>query len=214
MTNLPILDRRSALKTRHRAAILRAARELVGERGGPRFSVEELADRADVARRTVFNHFASIDEVLLTLCDEVLDVLIDDFVAVVAATPVGDRTRASMFDEIADTFRSADLPRAITTIVQILGTPATEDSRGQVLGNTAFSRVGDRLVEEVQRRNADTDPLDAELLVSSLMSGIIVISTHWITLTGAVVNDRSRREWQRLLSRLIDAVRSGYMPTT
>lgn len=214
MTNPPMLDRRSALKTRHRAAILRAARELVDERGGPRFSVDELADRADVARRTVFNHFASVDEVLLTLCDEVLDVLIDDFVAVVAATPVGERTRSSMFDEIAQTFRSADLPTAIATIVQILGTPTPDDSRGQVLGNTAFSRVGDRLVEEVQRRNADTDPLDAELLVSSLMSGIIVISTHWITHTGAVIDPKGRAEWQRLLSRLIDAVRSGYMPAS
>jgi len=52
------IDRRAALKAKHRAAILQAARDLVDERGGRGFSVDELAARADVARRTVFNHFS------------------------------------------------------------------------------------------------------------------------------------------------------------
>ncbi|CAN5251521.1 hypothetical protein BH09ACT1_BH09ACT1_22280 [soil metagenome] len=214
MTISPTVDRRSLLKSRHRAAILTAARELVSERGGPRFSVDELADRADVARRTVFNHFASVDEVLLTLCDEVLNILIDDFVAMVAAAPIGDRTRASMFDEIVDTFRTADLPLAISTIVQILGAPDSDAASEQRLANAAFARLGDRLVEEVQRRNADIDPLDAELLVSSLMSGVVVISKHWIARTGAAIDKAARAEWQRLLTKLIDSIRSGYLPTS
>jgi len=212
VTISPGIDRRSLLKSRHHAAILTAARELVSERGGPRFSVDELAERADVARRTVFNHFASVDEVLLTLCDEVLNILIDDFVAMVAAAPIGDRTRTSMFDEIVHTFRTADLPLAISTIVQILGSPDSDAASEQRLANAAFARLGDRLVEEVQRRNADIDPLDAELLVSSLMSGVVVISKHWIAHTGAAIDEAGRAEWQRLLTKLIDSIRSGYLP--
>lgn len=63
-------DRRAALKAKHRAAILQAARDLVDERGGREFSVDDLAARADIARRTVFNHFASLDEVLLAVCEQ------------------------------------------------------------------------------------------------------------------------------------------------
>ena len=45
------------MKTRHRDAILSAARALVDERGGPAFSVEELAVRADGAVLTWGSNF-------------------------------------------------------------------------------------------------------------------------------------------------------------
>jgi TetR/AcrR family transcriptional regulator of autoinduction and epiphytic fitness len=115
------LDRRAVLKSRHRAAIIDAAQQLVEERGGPNFTADELADRADVARRTIFNHFSSVDEVLLTLCSNALEVLIDDFVADVAAAPDGDGTRAALFEQIAQTMRKTDPPSEISTIARIIG---------------------------------------------------------------------------------------------
>ena len=68
-------NRFAALKARHRRAILDAAKELISEGGAARFSVDQLAERADVSRRTVFNHFASIDDVVTTVCTEVLGVV-------------------------------------------------------------------------------------------------------------------------------------------
>jgi len=205
-------DRRAALKSRHREAILRAARDLVDERGGPGFGVDELAERADVARRTVFNHFASLDEVLLTLCGDALDVLIDDFVGAVAALPRGGGTRSSMFDEIAQTLRSADLPSAIVRIASILGTPVPteDDPRGRALSEVAFARAATRLLAEVLRRNPGVDVLDAELLVGSMMNGVIVVSGYWIRDTGIDLGPAGRTAWHDLLTRLIDSVRSGY----
>lgn len=205
-------DRRTALKERHRAAILAAARSLVDERGGPRFTVDELAQRADIARRTVFNHFASLDEILLTLCADALEVIIDDFIAGVAAAPVGDDSRASMFDEIAQMLGTADLPAAIARIALILGEPDPDDPRGRALSDEAFTRAATRLLGEVTRRHPKADPLDAELLVSSLMSGVIVIATHWILHTGVRLDDEGRRDWNDLLTRLTDSVRAGYRP--
>lgn len=205
------VDRRDALKLRHRGAILAAARALINERGGPTFTVDELAARADVARRTVFNHFASTDEILLTLCGDVLDVVIDDFIDAVAAAPVGDGSRASMFAEIAQTFRSADLPGVIADVVKILGGPLGRSS--QALSDQAFARAGERLVDEVLRRNPGQDRLDAQLLVGSLMNGVMVISQHWVDHSGVRLDEEGRSEWQVLLTRLIDSVRSGYMPT-
>ncbi|ROQ41508.1 TetR family transcriptional regulator [Frondihabitans sp. PhB188] len=203
-------DRRAALKARHRAAILGAARELVDEKGGPRFSVDELAERADVARRTVFNHFASLDEILLTLCDDALEVIIEDFLAVARATPVGDGSRSAMFDEVAQMLRTADLPSAIASIGRILGPLDPIDSRGRALSDAAFARAAERLLPEVARRNPGADSLDAELLVSSLMGGVIVIAKHWVVMTDVRLDDGTRAQWSELLGRLIDTVRTGY----
>jgi AcrR family transcriptional regulator len=206
-------DRRAELKARHRAAIIAAARELLEEQGSPTFSVDDLAARADVARRTVFNHFASLDDVLLTVCADVLAVVVDEFLASVERTPVGDGSRASMFDEIAAAVDESDLPTAIATIARIIGVPGESDERANALADAAFARVGGRLLDEVARRNPGVDPLDAELLVGSLMNGVAVIAKHWIVRTDAVLDDASRAEWKRLLGRLFDGVRSGYMPT-
>ena len=111
-----VTDRRAALKAKHRAAILQAARDLIDERGGRDFSVDDLAARADIARRTVFNHFASLDEVLLAVCEQELSVIIDRFLADMARTPVGDGSRASMFDELESAARGADLAPAIASM--------------------------------------------------------------------------------------------------
>ena len=72
-------DRRTELKARYRQAILDAADSLICERGKPQFSVDELAERADVSRRTVFNHFSSLDDVIMTTCTQVLRATVDEF---------------------------------------------------------------------------------------------------------------------------------------
>ena len=208
----PVLDRRAALKARHRAAILAAASALVEERGGPGFGVDELAARADVARRTVFNHFASHDDVLLTFCTDALTVVVDDVLASVASTPMGDGSRSAMLDELAAALFASDLPTAIAAVVRITGSGEV-DERTRPLADLAFARVGERLLQEVARRHPAADALDAALLVGSLMNGVSVIALHWIARTGAALDPASRAEWEQLLTRLLHSLRSGYMPT-
>ncbi|WP_123944539.1 TetR/AcrR family transcriptional regulator [Frondihabitans sp. PhB161] len=203
-------DRRAALKARHRAAILHAARSLVAERSGPFFSADELAERADIARRTVFNHFASIDEILLTLCAEILDVIIDDFVSAVATRPVGADTLLALFDEITASLESTDLPATIASIGSLLGAPDVDDPRGDTLSDEAFTRVAERLLVEASRRHPGVDDLDVEILVHSLMSGVLVIAKRWVLLCGVRLDDDSRSQWRHLLNRLTSTLRSGY----
>lgn len=207
-------DARLAIKDRHRGAILGAASALLEERGGPRFNVDELADRAGISRRTVFNHFASVDEIVLTLCDDVLDVIIDDFIATVAALPPGDGSRSSMFDEISDCLQTADIPSVIANMEGILGEPGSDESRERMLSGRAFTRAADRLLAEVMRRNPGADPLEAELLVGTLMNGVIVVVNHWIAQVGIRLDDTGRAAWQSLLDTLLIGVRSGYLPVT
>ncbi|MDP4335068.1 TetR/AcrR family transcriptional regulator [Curtobacterium sp. A7_M15] len=205
------IDRRAALEAKHRAAILQAARDLIDERGGRGFSVDDLASRADIARRTVFNHFGSLDEVLLAVCEEELSVIVDRFLGDMAKTPVGDGSRSSMFDELESAARGADLAPAIAGMYRILGDPGKDDPKAAVLTQTAFARVTDRLRDEVARRHPAADALDAALLVESLMSGIVVIAEHWLTTTGPRLDREALDDWDALLARLVHSVRSGYM---
>ncbi|MGY3262915.1 TetR/AcrR family transcriptional regulator [Frigoribacterium sp. 2355] len=203
-------DRRAALKAKHRQAIVDAADALIAERGAPRFSVDELAERADVSRRTVFNHFSSLDDVVMTACARVLTGAVDEFRAATAATPVGDGSRASLFVEMIQAMQSIDLPAVVSYLWGVLGDGS--DPRSHGLMQDVFARVTEQLSIEMAERSPATDPLEAEVLVSSLMNGIAVVARHWITRTGAIVDADSRDVWADLLDRMTTSVRTGYGP--
>jgi len=205
------LDRRSALKARHRLAILDAADSLIRERGKPHFSVDELAQRADVARRTVFNHFASLDEIVSITCTRVLTGAVDEFRAATERTPDGDGTAFSLFSEIALAVRGMDLPTVIAYLWGVLAEEG-EDGRSQSAMQDVFARTTEQLALELADRSVDIDRFEVEILVSTLMNGVAVAARHWITTTGASLDPESRAVWDRLLDRLIDAVRTGYAP--
>ena len=203
-------DRRAALKARHRRAILDAAKALITEDGATRFSVDQLAERADVSRRTIFNHFVSIDDVVTTVCTEVLGVVIDTFRQLVTAAPVGPGSRASMFATVAAALRATDVPGTIAFLWRALGGFDTSDPRPRQIFNATFARTTADLAHELAERNAGLDRLEAELLVSSLMHGTEVIAQHWLTVTGAATDDAARALWEELLDRLIESIRAGY----
>ena len=208
----PTSDRRAALKARHRRAILDAADALLAERGGPDFTVDELAERADISRRTVFNHFASLNDVVLSTCTERLNQVIEEVQAAASATPLGDGSRASIFDELALTLRGADLPTAITYLAGALGPLSDrDDPRPAMLAQEAFSRVADHLGAQLLRRYPHADVLDVRLLVSSLVHGVSVIAMHWSDTTDPA-DPGARAAWDALVDRLVTSVRAGYMP--
>ncbi|MFB9235594.1 TetR/AcrR family transcriptional regulator [Plantactinospora siamensis] len=203
-------DRRTALKARHRRAILDAARALISDGGTARFSVDELADRADVARRTVFNHFASVDDVVTTVCTEVLGVVIDRLRDQITAGAAGSGSRSSMFESVAAALRATDVPGTIAFLWRALGGFSAADPRPKQIFQATFSRTTAALAREVAERNPNLDPLEAELLVSSLMHGTEVIAELWLTETGAATDEAARARWHDLLDRLIDSTRKGY----
>ncbi|MEV0902964.1 TetR/AcrR family transcriptional regulator [Actinoplanes sp. NPDC049802] len=202
MTTAP-LDRRAALKARHRRAILDAADALIGE--GVRFSVDQLAERADVSRRTIFNHFVSIDDVVTTVCSEMLGEAVGRF-----RSTVTSGQRASMFDDVAGALRDTDVPGVIGYLWRALGGFAPGDPRAEHIFQATFARTSEEMARELARRYPGVDPIDAAILVSSLMNGTVVVATHWIAVTSAATDGESRDLWRHLLERLIETVRTGY----
>ncbi|GAA4157128.1 hypothetical protein GCM10022286_08350 [Gryllotalpicola daejeonensis] len=206
-------DRRTAAKARHRTAILDAARELIAEQGGPGFSVDELAERADVSRRTIFNHFATVDDILITLCTELLAVVVDDLVARIGSDEASAIDSAFLFGTFETAMRSPELARAINAIVTILGGPDTTPAaaaRADALKQIAFNRIARDSVEKIARRSGGADPLDVEIMFGAVMAGVVVIADRWVAQTGASLGARSLAAWDRLVGDLFSRLGSGF----
>ena len=211
MTNSSTIDRRAALKARHRQAILDAADELIRERGNPRFSVDELAERADVSRRTVFNHFASLDDIVVTACTQLLTGTVEEFRAVTGSPLVSDGSREALLDEFAAGMSRIDLPSVISYLAGVFFDEGA-DSRSHSVMHDVFTRTTEQMSREVAARSVEADELEVEVLVGSLMNGVAVIARRWIELTGGTLDAQSRELWRELLDRLISTVRAGYGP--
>lgn len=200
-------DRRTALRDRHRRALLDAAAELMAEAGGAGFTVDELAARADVARRTVFNHFASLDDVVTTVCTELLSGVVDRILASTAAS--GRASSSSIFDELVHALRTTDVVGPMAFVTHALGDPEAHPGRAALLLRTMHD-LSARVAGALAQRHPDADPLEVRILVNSLVSGLTVLHEPWYAATGGADDDRSRRVWDELLDRLVDNVRAGY----
>lgn len=185
-----------------------AAAVLMRERLSAGFSVDELASAAEVSRRTIFNHFASIDEVVIEVFGHELGAVVERL-----ATPPSGATGVggSMFDELADTFRTTDLISPMVYLTRILGNEdPTLTARQAHLAARAFTAISERLIQEVRLRHPAADPLTVSLLVSSMTHGLMVIYSHWSTACGAVDTIDSRRLWSQFLERLLESFSTGF----
>ena len=203
-------DRRAALKTANRQAIIVAAAQIVGERGLAGLTADELAARADVSRRTIFNHFASLDEIVPAGFAEAIGVIVEEFTAVAEATPVGEGTSASMFDEIARVIQASDIVTPVSRLLRLLGPKVDADVRQDVWAKEATRITSNRLTAEVLRRHPAADPLDVDVLVGSLVGGLGAVALHWHVRTGASDDPESRAVWDELVDRVLSTFRDGY----
>lgn len=214
MSDVVSIDRRAALKQRSRQAIVDAAAALLEEHGGLRFSVDQLAERADVSRRTVFNYFATLDDVATAVCSDVLGGLVDTFVTTALADPPVDDTPAAMFTEVAHALRSTELVGPMAYLTRTLGGATRrvdlESPWTAMLLLRSFDEVSRRFADAMAVRHPRAETLEVHLLVNALVSGLIVLYHHWLADTGAVDDDASREVWDAYLERLLAAVGTGY----
>lgn len=176
---------------------------------GTHFTVDQLAERADVSRRTVFNHFGSLDDIVLEVFGEMLESILGDIESGFG-TEVGTRPGA-IFDELAEALRSTDLVTPITRLKRMLARGGSEPSPSQAaLFESAITDVTARLAAMILHRRPQADPLVIDLMCGGLVSGGVVVVHHWERVTGGVDTEDSRRTWAELLDRMISVNRDGY----
>jgi AcrR family transcriptional regulator len=207
------VDGRSAVRVRHRRAILDAAVALVRTGDGARFTADELAVRAGVSRRTVFNHFASLDDVLLAVCTETLDVVAEQVRVFPGSADARDGGRAAMFTALAHALRAADLSGPVLQVWQALGGSLGDAQRTRAFAQQALAVVAEQLAAQLAGQYPDADPLDVALLASLLTHGLGVIAGQWVS-AAEPGRPPEPGDWDRLLQRLLDTVGSGYLPAS
>ncbi|HEV7951396.1 MAG TPA: TetR/AcrR family transcriptional regulator, partial [Glaciihabitans sp.] len=172
-----LADRRALARARHRAAILQAANELIRAKGSPAFSADELAQQADVSRRTIFNHFASLDEVVTVASAQVLAEAVEEIRAAATRTVPGDGSTASTFANMADVFAALDLTPTIAYLAGVLGGHESAWRTSHLIEDV-FGRVTEILTVAATAGHED-DSLGPQILVSSLMGGVTVVAQRW-----------------------------------
>ena len=170
--------------------------------------MHELADRANVSRRTVFNHFSSLDDVIMTTCTRLLGAVVDDFRAATQLT-IRDGSREDLFAEITTAVRAMDLP---TVVAYLWGVLNADDAAGRSPHALldVFTRATQQLSTEIADRSTVIDEFEVAILVSSVMNGVAVVSEHWLARTGGNLDESSRAVWDDLVDRLITSIRTGY----
>ena len=206
-------DGRSAVRVRHRRAILDAAVALIQSGDGVRFTADELAVRAGVSRRTVFNQFSSLDDVLLAVCTETLDVVAAQVQVVPDSGSAVDGSRAAMFTALAHALRAADLSGPILQVWRALGGPQVDEQRTGAFAQQALALVAEELTAQLAGHYPDAEPVEVALLASLLTHGLGVIAGQWVR---AALPGRppEAADWDPLLERLLETVGSGYLPRT
>ncbi len=93
-------SRRPGARPEKRAAIVAAARRSFGEEGFARSSIDRIAEGAGVSTRTIYNHFASKDDLFAAVLEESATEVADDFVARIQAEE-GDEPLEPRLRELA-----------------------------------------------------------------------------------------------------------------
>jgi TetR/AcrR family transcriptional regulator of autoinduction and epiphytic fitness len=203
--------REAASMERRRRRIVRAATELLAEHGVEGLSVDEVAARAEVSRRTVFNYFHSTEELLIAVGTEMLSDVIDSLTMGDAPVPADAGTHAALLDDVVTMLRSIDLLGPILRLTHILGPMGHQDARVLAVVRDTVLSVSDNLMATARQRHPQVPALDVELLVSSLLGGLMVLQRHWSEQSGLADTPETRRLWSDLFERLVLQIRQGFL---
>jgi AcrR family transcriptional regulator len=166
---------RERKKMATREALHEAAVQLAVEQGFDRVTVEAIADRAGVSRRTFSNYFASKEEALFSGDAERLGRVVE----LVRAEPA-DMAPWSVLGRVAEQLVGEwgeDLdPAELARRRELLRDPTLV-----VHQNAAYTRLEAALAEELERRlTGPTAQLRARLLAASFLATLRVAVHFWI----------------------------------
>lgn len=198
------LDRHQALKLGNREAIKMAALELARTRGLHEFTVTELAEKANVSRRTFFNHFASIDDAIYSGLRDLVLAHFEELAAQLAFAEVN--SLVELFDRVEAVLLSARLDGLLAQIQQIIGQEPKE--------NRAFAGwvpgVLSTVVEDLNDLFAAKLPSESHLrinLFSLTLLQAIIASAEECAHQQLVM---SPERWRELLGQALASLRGGF----
>ena len=203
MSSVNAVGLRQRKKESSRRAIEDAAWELFAERGYEETSVNDIAERADVAPRTFFRYFPTKEAVLYPQFDELLQSVRDEF----HRRPADEPVIASLFESLGTL--SGSLEGGVTRTQQRL---AIIKRPGQPpIGTDYFrTRLSEVAAELVVEREGDGDEARMRARLASGLVSLLMDTAHQCWLD-AGANEPLQDVGQRcrvMMSDLLGAIRN------
>ena len=164
MKNTQKEDRRV---NRTKKAILSAFAELISEKEYSEITVTDIAERADINRKTFYNYYSNIEALLADIESEAV----------------------ATYDRLLDDLKAHDLLNSPELIVTRISSTVTENldyfhdllimSKNDVL----FSRIADNVkkqIRDILDSQEVLDPVRAETLAIFITSGALSVYREWI----------------------------------
>lgn len=163
------MNRYERRKREVREKILAAAFELFLQHGVAATTIEEICERADVANRTFFNHFATRQDMIRALAEQRLENLHD--VVFARADEAIPARLIGVFDDIGATLSgSGDTYREM--IGEMLATSGYGIQRGAKLHGTFVELIKEGVARGEVTARHDPETL-ADIIVGALSGGIL-----------------------------------------
>ncbi|WP_319457471.1 MULTISPECIES: TetR/AcrR family transcriptional regulator [unclassified Mycobacterium] len=166
------MNRTDRRKQEIRDRILQAAFELFLSQGIDATKIEDICERADVANRTFFNHFATRQEMIQALAEKRLlnlrEVVLDR-----SAEPVPSRLTGVFGDIAAALVEAGDTYRAMIGAM-LVTTVGSGTQRGFGLHDAFLELVKDGVAKgEISSKH------DPQILADLLVGGLVVGIVNW-----------------------------------
>jgi AcrR family transcriptional regulator len=183
------LDRRARRKLELRGRMLEAAVALFDERGVHATKVANICERADVAQKTFFNHFASKGQLLRALAEEASRQLLAD---IETARQAGRTTRerlAHFFEGVAERTKAAGPMHRelLTELIHAIHESGTEPDQTRRLHAAFGALVRDGVAAgDVKQSHAP------ETLTEMLMGAYYALMFNWANLDAYPIHEQAR----------------------
>lgn len=191
------IGRRELNKLHCRRRILRASRELFSARGYEEVTIEEVADKAEISKATLYNYFPSKESLLIGIADSELADIRRLIATELKAEPDSlKKLRRVLEVLVLDSIPYISLSRKITYL---------NSCEGSDLYATRLDmlKIFRQLVQEAQAQGAFRQDVPADDIVDMVM-GIYLMSqfqwSHIADYTEAFCQEKLRRFFDHMLS--------------
>ena len=170
------LTRRERRKLEVRQRILEAARSLFDEQGFDGSKVSEIAERADVAEKTFFNHFPTKQHVMRALAYLALDELLERIETVRKQRDTTRERILHFFEQVAENAEQGDAMHRemLTETIHALHDARDESQQVRRIHDAFAALVGDGLA-----RGELTRAHDPETLTNVILGAFYCLMFNW-----------------------------------
>ncbi|MDR1799831.1 MAG: TetR/AcrR family transcriptional regulator [Bifidobacteriaceae bacterium] len=192
-------------KVANHRALIEAAIRLSEERGLGRFTADELAAAAGVSRRTVFNHFDSVDQAVYEALFSGMEEILRQAVTAMHHLPPETDRLGQAFDFLERAILALDLRPAFQRLSQLLAEGADTDLTFMVWQRTVMQQIGEELSDAIVQAAPRLDRFEVTVMAGSALAACAIAYTEW-----ASAPDVDGTALGRIVGKALHQLKKGY----